>query len=204
MNTRIAALRSFYRWGIAEGLVKRDPTAGLRMKKKYPPPRAPLSIQELGALSRAADGALEQAVLYLLMDTAIRRSELLSIRPQDVDWRHNTIMIHGKGDTYRLVAVGRRGMKAFKLALADWPISKSRVKRILDELGERAHVQGVYPHRFRVTRVCDLLDGRADPLVVSTVAGHSLEMVGYYQRAIAQRRALDVQRRHSLADRIAG
>lgn len=176
------------------------------MKKQYPPPRAPLAMQELQALSKAADTPLERAVLYLLLDTAIRRSELLSIRLEHVDWEAGTILIHGKGGGFRLVAAGRRAMKALREVQDDqrmWRLSKSGVKRLLDNLAWKADVQNLYPHRLRVTRICDLITEGTDAISVGVVAGHSLEMVRYYQRAIEQRRALDVQRQCSLADRIA-
>ena len=59
---------------------------------------------------------------------------------------------------------------------------------------------GCYPHRMRVTMICHLITRGVDPISVGVLAGHSLEMVRYYGRAIEQRRALELQRRLALSD----
>ena len=219
VNTRISALRSFFRWAVTQrpplpGIGRRDPTVDLKMRKEYPPPRAPLSAPELRALVRAAATPLERAAIMVLLDTALRRSEFLALRESDVDWHDGTILVRqGKGGRFRLVAPGRRALAALGElrngggpSAPLWHLSKSGIKRLLDGVGERAGLPlgTVYPHRLRVTRICDLIEGGVGELVAGTVAGHSLEMVRYYTRAIAQRRAVDTMRRHSLADRIAG
>lgn len=182
------------------------------MKKHCPPPRAPLTLDELRRLRAAVRTPLERAVLLTLLDTGVRRSELLGVRERDVDENGHTLLIHGKGDRSRLVAVGvAAGAAIAKLRNGAgpggpnarlWPFGKTTLKRLLDDLGERAEppVPGCYPHRLRVTMVCHLITRGVDAISVGVVAGHSLEMVRYYGRAVEQRRALELQRRLALSD----
>jgi len=212
VNTRISALRSFFRWAQAERrppLVRRDPTVGLKMRKVLPPARPPLTLAELRALLRAAETPQQRALLLTMLDTGVRRSEALAIRGRDVDWRTGTIVIRdGKGGRPRLVAVGVVALAALgELRNGDdhlWRLSKSSLKRLLDGMAGRAGLPpgAVYPHRLRVTRICDLIGAGADQIGVAAVDGHSLEMVRYYQRSIEELRAVEQQRRLSLADRL--
>jgi len=181
------------------------------MRKEAPPPRAPLATTELRALLRAVETPLERAIFMVMLDTGVRRSERLAIRSGDVDWQAGIILIReGKGAKSRLVAPGRRAMEALAdLQLRNgnghlWRMGKTSLKRLLDGLADRAGLPAgtVYPRRIRVTRVCDLIEEGADQIGVASVDGHSLEMVRYYQRAIEQRRAVEQQRRLSLADRL--
>ena len=211
VNTRISALRSFFRWARERrpALVRRDPTAGLKMRKELPPARTGLTLAELRALLHAAETPVERAIFMVMLDTSVRRSEVLAIRAGDVDWQSGTIVVReGKGGRPRLVGAGERALAALgELRNGDghlWRMGKTSLKRMLDGLAERAGLPpgAVYPHRLRVTRICDMIEQGADQIGIAAVSGHSLEMVRYYQRSIEQRRAVDQQRRLSLADRL--
>ena len=210
-NTRICFLRSFSRWAMGLGERRDDPTVGLKMRKEKIAAREPLTKSEQRRLLRAAETPLERAVVYLFLGSAIRRSELLAIRVEDIDWRRGQILSKGKGEQQRRVAPGQAAMKVLKRYLGDqetgaaFSIGKSTLKRILDTLAKRAKIAtAVFPHLLRVTAICELLDAGADAISVSVVAGHSLRMVQYYQRAVERRRALSQQRRLSPLDRLAG
>jgi len=190
------------------------------MRKELPPARTSLTIAELRALLRAAETPLERAIFMVLLDTGVRRSEMLAIRSGDVDWQDGTIVIReGKGGKALLVAPGGRALAALNALAALpalgqlqprnrnghlWRTSKSTLKRLLDRLAFRAGLPpgSVYPHRLRVTRICDLIEEGADQIGIAAVDGHNLEMVRYYQRSIEQRRAVEQQRRLSLVDRL--
>lgn len=210
MNVRIATLKSVYGWLSESGQIRGNPASGLKMKKDKIEPRVPLTTDEATRLARACETPMERAIVLLLFGSAIRRSELLGIRPQDVDWIRGSITIRGKGAQQRLTAPGPTAMMALG-AFANgahygrlFPISKTTLGRMLNGLGERADVHPIYPHRLRVTALCSLLDAGADLICVSVIAGHaSVNETRRYQRAVETQRALAQQRRHSLADRIA-
>lgn len=91
-NGRLAALRGFFRYLIAEGRLSRDPSAGIGFAKL--PERAPtfLSEEEFSRLCTAAGrGASDHylrrdlAVLVTLWHTGLRLSELLSIDVSQID-----------------------------------------------------------------------------------------------------------------------
>lgn len=154
----------------------------------------------------ATETPLERLALALLIDTGIRRSELLSIRGSDIDWEQRIILIKGKGGKPRWIAPG---VRTWALLAAQrngagpmFQFKRTSLHRMLKRIADRAGVTGVYPHRFRVNWECRLLEAGAGEIVAGHLAGHSLEMVRYYQRAVEQRRALEQGRRFSLGDRL--
>ena len=54
----------------------------------------------------------DAAILTLLLDTGIRRAELVGIAITDVDFDHSTVLVVGKGGRQRMIAVGTTAMAA--------------------------------------------------------------------------------------------
>ncbi len=216
VNSRIAALKSFYRWLVLEGRKKGDPTRELKMHKEKVAVRDPFTETEAKRLVVAAETSFERAILLMLLGSGIRRAELIRLKVADLNMRAGTALIHGKGLKQRQVAPGWAAMKEIGLYLQGreygqvflWPgtgrpVSRSSLGRLLHGLEKRAGISNTFPHRFRATMICWLLAERADLIAVSVAAGHSnLETTRRYQRAVEGARAVDVQRRLSLADRV--
>ena len=179
------------------------------MRKDKIEPRVPFATTELQALLGCATTRSERAVLLLFVGGVMRRSELLAIRAEDVDWRREMILIRGKAERERWIAPGHAAVLALRQYVDGqargrlFPFGKTSLYRMLASLSERAGVESVYPHRFRTTGICWLLDQGADLISVSVIAGHaSVNETRRYQRAVEARRALAQQRRLSLADRL--
>ena len=217
VNSRIAALKSFYRWLVLEGKKKGDPTRELKMHKEKVAVKEPFTEAEAKRLVGAAETTFERSIVLLLLGSGIRRAELIWLKVADINWRAGTMLIHGKGLKQRHVAPGWAAMKELSAYLQGreygqvflWPgtgrpVSRSSLGRLLHGLEKRAGISNTFPHRFRATMICWLLAERADLIAVSVAAGHSnLETTRRYQRAVEGQRAVDVQRRLSLADRVA-
>ena len=87
----------------------------------------------------------------------------------------------------------------------DKPIKRESLWRIVRDLGELAGVQHCHPHRFRTTYAVMFLAHGGDAGALKESLGHaSLTMALHYASYGAAQRALDTQRRLSLADKIAG
>ena len=135
-------------------------------------------------------------------------TELLRITVGDIDWREGVILIHGKGLKQRKVKPGKRALAALAAHLDGqdaglaFPRGKSTLKRTIDDVADRAGVSNVYPHRFRITSICEMLAVGADTIAVARMHGHSVQMVEHYQRASETGRALMLQERLSLPDRL--
>jgi site-specific recombinase XerD len=218
VNTRISALKSFYRWLILEGKKKGDPTRDLKMHKEKVAIKDPFTETEARRLVDIAETAFERAILLLLLGSGVRRSELIRLEVEDINWRVGTILVHGKGLKQRHVAPGYAAMQEVRTYLDGreygriflWPgtgrqLSRSSLGRLIHGLEKRAGITNAFPHRFRTTMICWLLTQRADLIAVSVAAGHSsLDTTRRYQRKVEAQRAVEEQRRHSLADRVAG
>ncbi|MCX6786853.1 MAG: tyrosine-type recombinase/integrase [Candidatus Kaiserbacteria bacterium] len=162
----------------------------------------------------------DKAIVYLLLDTGLRASELCAIRLTDLDLNTNSITVVGKGDKKRIVHVGKRTAKAlWKLVTprlgkqdpdaylftvgdsADTrPLNRDTLRHLLDRIAERAGVANVYPHRFRHTFAITYLRNGGDLFTLQALLGHSdLEMVRRYAR-IAQTDCARVHQKASPVD----
>ena len=121
VHNRIAALRSFYRWGMRQGFFKSNPFKSIslpRLKKSLPVflteaqverlLAAPLKRQEAG--SSPAQCARDSLMLELLYGAGLRISELCSLTWEKVDWERGLLKIFGKGRKERLCPVGAVAM----------------------------------------------------------------------------------------------
>jgi integrase/recombinase XerD len=108
---KAAAIRAFYRFLFAEGLIERD-VAGLldlpRQQRQLPDT---LDRSQVKAILEApdaatADGLRERALLELLYACGLRISEALRLDLDDLSLGEATVRVIGKGDRERLLPVG--------------------------------------------------------------------------------------------------
>lgn len=168
------------------------PNAG----KKYPPEI--LTTAEVGAIlgqcsRRAPTGIRNRAMLTLLYRSGLRVSELLALRPADVDQdAHALRLLDTKSgqaqtrgyhpdaddalarwaDTRRQLGLGRRG-RLF-CTLAGGPVSDDYVRGMLRRLAARADVgKRVHPHGLRHTFAAELERAGTPVTTISKLLGHS-------------------------------
>jgi integrase/recombinase XerD len=107
----VASVRTFYRFLVVHGHLEASPADGVR------PPRAIrtlprfLSAGEVEALVAAPDtgtprGLRDRAMIELLYATGLRVSELVALRPGDVNLEEGLVKTVGKGRKERLVPIG--------------------------------------------------------------------------------------------------
>ncbi|MCD4674123.1 MAG: site-specific integrase, partial [Anaerolineaceae bacterium] len=168
---------------------------------------------------RLANGARDQAVILVLLDTGLRASELCSLRITNIDLKTGRTEIKhgvvggakgGKGRTVFLGKATRRSVMRYlvKREDADWPdaylfVSKAdrpfnpnSLRQLIKSIAERAEVKNAYPHRFRHTFAITYLRSGGDLFTLQALLGHSsLDMVKRYAR-IAE---IDVEQAHRKA-----
>lgn len=115
-NARLlSSLRSFYRWGLEQGLLADDPLAEVRL------PRVPVNLPgtldeaEVERLLTAPDvetplGLRDRAMFEVLYGCGLRVSELVGLRMDSVNLRQGVVRVLGKGDKERLVPLGEEAM----------------------------------------------------------------------------------------------
>ena len=162
----------------------------------------------------------DRAMIFLLLDTGMRASEICSIRREDLDMDTNRALVHGKGagrDSKNwFVYFSPRTAKAIWKYLVvrgeptapdspvftvgsdlDWrPMTRTNLGQLLRRLGRKAEVTDVHPHRFRHTFAIQYLRNEGDIFTLQELLGHStLEMVRHFAR-VAQ---IDIDRAHQKA-----
>ncbi|HXR44673.1 MAG TPA: tyrosine-type recombinase/integrase, partial [Pseudolysinimonas sp.] len=210
--------RGFTRWLARTGATDAD--AGARLRSPRPDQHLPRVLTRpqldgiFGTLElRAADGdpgaIRDAAMVELLYASAIRVSELTSLRMGDVDRERLTIRVLGKGGKERVVPFGvpaQRALDRYLIArelLLDGRPDPGTV--FLGTRGGALSTRAVYqlvaglladlpgsgpagPHTFRHTAATHLLDGGADLRAVQELLGHaSLATTQVYTHVSAER-----------------
>ncbi len=62
--------------------------------------RQPLRAEEADALSQACETTEEKLIIWTLLDTGLRVSELCSLTPQHILWQQKALRVQGKGDPH--------------------------------------------------------------------------------------------------------
>ena len=196
---KLSALRSYFRFLQADGLVEADPSQEIdlpRLGRRLP---AVLSRSEVERLLRAVDpahplGLRDAAFLELLYATGVRVSELIRLTLGDLDLREGLLGVRGKGDKERIVPVGRRALESVRAYLRDerprlnrgrglrvlflnWrgrPLSRMGAWKLIRKYARRAAIsKPIGPHTFRHTFATHLLEGGADLRAVQEMLGHA-------------------------------
>lgn len=108
----VHALRGFYRYAVREGLIEGDPMENLQAPRAFKALPRCLTPSQVEALLAAPDvgaalGLRDRAILELMYATGLRASELIGLKPADLDMQVGLLTCFGKGRKERLVPMGR-------------------------------------------------------------------------------------------------
>ncbi len=154
----------------------------------------------------------DKTIILLLLDTGIRASELCGITALDVDLKNRRIVVMGKGDKGRTLPISAETAKSLWRYMsarqdapareplfasqAGGPLDRQALLALLVDLGKRAGVNDVHPHRFRHTFAITFLRNGGNVYELQMALGHTtMEMVRTYL-ALAE---TDLQRAHEEA-----
>ena len=115
--TRHKGLRVFFGWLAEEGEVADNPMRNIKAPAIPDEPVPILSAEDIKALLKACDGPgfedrRDTAIIMLLLDTGMRRTELADLRVDDIDWDNQTVVVMGKGRRPRPCPFGNKTAKA--------------------------------------------------------------------------------------------
>ena len=150
------ALSTFFKW-LGQPVRFDLPTI------RRPAPRW-LDDEEISRLFAACENSLERAMLAVLLDTAVRISELLKMTLDDIDWQEGFVKVIGKGAKEAWVPISNEALSALHEYLREhritqgrlFPFSYSKAWRILRDLGNRAGIPNLHPHLTRHSRAAQL------------------------------------------------
>jgi integrase/recombinase XerC len=121
---RLAALRTFARYLVREGLLSEDPTAlvGVPRRKRSLP--AHLRPEEIDRLLAAPDtatvaGRRDRTILEVFYASGLRLSELADLDLEDVNLSGRVLRVRGKGGKERIIPFNRLAAEALRAMTAD-------------------------------------------------------------------------------------
>jgi len=125
MARKVAAVKSFFNFLVAEGTLEKNPAEGISGPKVGKSlPRA-ISVDEVGRLLEQPDrlstpgGKRDKAMLELLYATGMRVTELVSLNVRDVNLRAGFVRCFGKGSKERIIPIHNKAIRAVKSYLDD-------------------------------------------------------------------------------------
>ena len=107
----VAGVRGFYKYLVVDGRLTSSPAADLRPPRAWKTLPKYLSIDEVDALLAQPDvatprGLRDRALIELVYATGLRVSELVGLRPTDVNLEASFVTCIGKGGKERAVPIG--------------------------------------------------------------------------------------------------
>ena len=112
INKKLSALRSFYRFALKRNLVEHDPAHCVTGPKKSKP--LPQFLRE-GEMDRLLDGlewndtfrdVRARTRLLLFYEAGLRRSELVGLNDEDIDFTTSQLKVTGKRNKQRIIPFG--------------------------------------------------------------------------------------------------
>lgn len=190
---KIASIRGFYRWVCVSGLLKQNPTEFLEQQKL--PKKLPkvLTADEMNKIFAQNLDLAQKVVVELLYGCGLRVSELVGIKPSDIDLNGKYLRCFGKGAKERMVPLNKNAIDAlkeyypqreyiinkFNLPTKDLLLhengrnyTRQDVWKFIRNLGQKLH-KSISPHTLRHSFATHLLENGADLRVVQELLGHS-------------------------------
>lgn len=187
-DNELRVLKSFFAWASANGVSPGNPAAGVKCIKAEKRVKKPFSAEEQEMLRIACQGDLRTtALLEVLLSTGCRVGEIHGMNRDDVNG--DEIVVFGKGQKERRVFLNARAQVALRLYLQtrddDNPalfaggyrsnhhrLAIGSIESMVRELGARAGIRDVHPHKFRRTAATTALRRGMPIEQVQQMLGH--------------------------------
>lgn len=195
----VACVRGLYRFLVLDRRLESSPADDLRAPRAWPALPRFLSVEEVDRLIAAPDvsaprGLRDRAMVELLYATGLRVSELVGLRPADLNLEAGYLTCTGKGDKQRLVPMGDQAVAWVQRYVRDGrpallkqrtsprlfvnarggSLSRVGFWKLLRAHGLTAGLpRGLSPHVLRHSFATHLLDRGADLRAIQMMLGHA-------------------------------
>lgn len=225
-RTRHRGAKAFFTWLLDDGEITRSPMERVKAPTVPDVPPPMLTDEQVRSLFRTCErrqrfeDRRDLAMLRLLFDTGMRRSELAYLALEELDLDNSVVRVLGKGSRVRLVPFGRKTAAALDRYLRErakhfaadspalWigrrgPMGDGAVDLMIRRRAEQAGLSNVHAHMLRHGFAHAWLSQGGQEQDLMQLAGwRSREMVGRYGRVAAADRAREAYRRLSPGDRL--
>jgi integrase/recombinase XerD len=197
----VACFRGFYRFLVVNGRLQSSPADDLRPPRAWQALPKYLSVDDVDRLIDQPDvstprGLRDRAMVELLYATGMRVSELVGLRPADINMEASYLTCTGKGEKQRIIPVGdqaatwvrrylregrqvllgRRSSSRLFVNARGGGVGLSRVGfwKILGGYASGAGLsRGLSPHMLRHSFATHLLERGADLRAIQLMLGHA-------------------------------
>jgi integrase/recombinase XerD len=200
---KLSALRHFYKYLLLDRYIKVDPTLNIDTPRQWKVLPKSLAADEIERLlqgpPRAKDDRVSQAltlrdraILEVFYAGALRVSEVINLKIEDLKLEMGYVLVRGKGDKERIVPLGdsaqlivqdylrdaRPALAAGKsspvlfIARGAKSITRQRVWQLVDATSAQTG-RHASPHMLRHSCATHMVENGADLRTVQTILGHA-------------------------------
>jgi integrase/recombinase XerD len=203
VGRKLSVLRHFYRYLLLDRRTDHDPTLNLDSPKQWKVLPKSLARDEMAAMlaslragretkEAAALAARDRAILEVFYASALRVSELIGMKLEDLKLDVGYVLVRGKGDKERIVPIGNSarqfiaeflregrpvllGEKTSSLLFVARGARKLTRQRVWQIVRAAARVTGrkASPHMLRHSCATHMVENGADLRTVQTILGHA-------------------------------
>jgi integrase/recombinase XerD len=230
VGRKLSALRHFYRYLLLDKLIEHDPTLNIDSPKQWKvlpkslardemdailaKPRAPSNQKEAEAIA-----ARDRTMLEVFYAGALRVSEIVGVKLEDLKLELGYVLVRGKGDKERIVPLGKSAQDALTMYMKDsrrvLTAGKNSPLLFLGRGGRMLTRQRVWqmvraassgmgrnasPHMLRHSCATHMVENGADLRTVQTILGHAdISTTQVYTHLALDRLKIVYQKHHPRA-----
>lgn len=209
---KLSAIRHLYRFLLLDRRIERDPTLNIPLPKQWKVLPKSLALEEVEQIiasgagttlarvgtsvhARSRDGEAlslrNRAMFEVFYAGALRVSEIVSLKVEDVKLEMGCVLVRGKGDKERIVPLGRSAQEALSVYLRESrpqlardrtspvlfiacgakKITRQRVWQMVKAASESG--RHASPHMLRHSCATHMVENGADLRTVQTILGHA-------------------------------
>lgn len=198
LETRMHCLSSFWNFLNDEEILSSNPVRRIGRMKTEKIMKKPFSAKEMEQIRNACSNGRDRAIVEFLYSTGVRVSELVALDVGQINMEKSELVVYGKGSQERVTYLTEAAKYYLTGYLKTRCIQENKTmdelqeqplfvaldknhKRLTDngiqymlrELGRKAGVKNVHPHRFRRTIATDLLNRDMPIEQVKEFLGHA-------------------------------
>ena len=235
VGRKLSALRHLYRYLLLDKKISYDPTLNIDSPKQWkvlPKSLAHAEIESVLQAPRATSNRKEaealairdRAMLEMFYAAALRVSEIVGVKLEDLKLELGYVLVHGKGDKERIVPLGRASQEIVAhylknsrpilaadknspllfLGRGARKLSRQRVWQMVSAASVAAG-RHASPHMLRHSCATHMVENGADLRTVQTILGHAdISTTQVYTHLALDRLKNVYQKHHPRAKKRAG
>ncbi len=203
VGRKLSALRHLYRYLLLDELIDYDPTLNIDSPKQWKVLPKSLARPEMDALLQAptpttnrkeaaAIATRDRAMLEMFYAGALRVSEIIGVKMEDLKLDLGYVLVRGKGDKERIVPLGKSALNALDHYLRDArpvftkhrnsplvfvgrgakKLTRQRVWQMVKAESAK-NGRSASPHMLRHSCATHMVENGADLRTVQTILGHA-------------------------------